>query len=100
VLFKLFFDKEYPTNKTLNTANRILMKKNKSIICFKIKNPPHNYVGRKKEIPRKSLIFLGWLNLPPKFDIELLSLFTKYKIIIMYKKVLATISYFWSEIIK
>jgi hypothetical protein len=21
-----------------------------------------NYVGRKKEIPRKSLIFLGWLN--------------------------------------
>jgi hypothetical protein len=49
------------------------------------------YVGRKKEIPRKSLIFLDWLNLPPKFDIELLSLFTQLKIIIMYKKVLATI---------
>jgi hypothetical protein len=48
----------------------------------------------------ESLIFLGWLNLPPKFDIELLSLFTKHKIIIMYKKVLATISYFLSEIIK
>jgi hypothetical protein len=31
VLFKLFFAKEYPTNKTLNTANKILMKKNKSI---------------------------------------------------------------------
>jgi hypothetical protein len=30
VLFKLFFVKEYPTNKTLNTANKILMKKNKS----------------------------------------------------------------------
>jgi hypothetical protein len=27
VLFKLFFVKEYPTNKTLNTANKILMKK-------------------------------------------------------------------------
>jgi hypothetical protein len=27
VLFKLFFAKEYPTNKTLNTANKILMKK-------------------------------------------------------------------------
>jgi hypothetical protein len=53
-----------------------------------------------KEIPRKTLIFLGWLNLPPKFDIELLSLFTKHKIIIMYKKVLATISYFLNEIIK
>jgi hypothetical protein len=41
-----------------------------------------NYVGRKK------------------FDIELLSLFTKHKIIIMYKKVLVTISYFFSEIIQ
>jgi hypothetical protein len=31
VLFQLFFAKEYPTNKTLNTANKILMKKkNKS----------------------------------------------------------------------
>jgi hypothetical protein len=30
VLFKLFFVKEYPTNKTLNTANKILMKKKKS----------------------------------------------------------------------
>jgi hypothetical protein len=30
VLFKLFFAKEYPINKTLNTANKILMKKNKS----------------------------------------------------------------------
>jgi hypothetical protein len=30
VLFKLFFAKEYPTNKTLNTANKILMKKKKS----------------------------------------------------------------------
>jgi hypothetical protein len=27
VLFKLFFVREYPTNKTLNTANKILMKK-------------------------------------------------------------------------
>jgi hypothetical protein len=27
VLFDLFFAKEYPTNKTLNTANKILMKK-------------------------------------------------------------------------
>jgi hypothetical protein len=41
VLFKLFFVKEYPTNKTLNTANKILMKKikNKSscpqkILCY------------------------------------------------------------------
>jgi ssDNA-specific exonuclease RecJ len=56
-----------------------------------------NYVGRKKEISRKNLIFLGWLNLPPKFDIELLSLFRKNKIIIMYKKVLATMSYFLSD---
>jgi hypothetical protein len=31
VLFKLFFAKEYPTNKTLNTANKILNeKKNRS----------------------------------------------------------------------
>jgi hypothetical protein len=30
VLFKLFFAKEYPTNKILNTANKILMKKIKS----------------------------------------------------------------------
>jgi hypothetical protein len=30
VLFKLFFAKEYLTNKTLNTANKILMKKKKS----------------------------------------------------------------------
>jgi hypothetical protein len=29
VLFKLFFAKEYPTNKTLNIANKILMKKKK-----------------------------------------------------------------------
>jgi hypothetical protein len=29
-----------------------------------------------KEIPRRGLLFLGWLNLPSKFDIELLSLFT------------------------
>jgi hypothetical protein len=35
-----------------------------------------NYVGRKKEIPRIRFIFLGWPNLPPKFDIELLNLFT------------------------
>jgi hypothetical protein len=48
----------------------------------------------------KKIFFLGWLNLPPKFDIELLSLFTKHKIIIIYKKVLATILYFLSEIIK
>jgi hypothetical protein len=30
MLLKLFFVKEYPTNKTLNTANKILMKKKKS----------------------------------------------------------------------
>jgi hypothetical protein len=35
----LFFVKEYPTNKTLNTANKILMKKNKSnfpekMLCY------------------------------------------------------------------
>jgi hypothetical protein len=30
VLFKLFFAKEYPTNKTLNTGNKILMKNDKS----------------------------------------------------------------------
>jgi hypothetical protein len=35
VLFKLFFAKEYPTNKTLNTANKILMKK--KIIFWKKK---------------------------------------------------------------
>jgi hypothetical protein len=39
VLFKLLFVKEYPTNKTLNTVNKILMKKNKSnfpekILCY------------------------------------------------------------------
>jgi hypothetical protein len=39
VLFKLSFAKEYPINKTLNTANKILMKKNKSnflekILCY------------------------------------------------------------------
>jgi hypothetical protein len=35
VLFKLFFAKEYPTNKTLNTANKILMKKK---VIFQKKN--------------------------------------------------------------
>jgi hypothetical protein len=36
-----------------------------------------------ESIIEKVYFFLGWLNLPPKFDIELLSLFTKHKIIIM-----------------
>jgi hypothetical protein len=53
---------------------------------------------KKKSLEK--VFFLGWFNLPPKFDIELLSLFTKHKIIIMYKKVLATVLYFLSEIIK
>jgi hypothetical protein len=35
VLFKLFFAKEYPTNKTLNTANKILMKKKIKVIFQK-----------------------------------------------------------------
>jgi hypothetical protein len=40
VLFKLFFAKEYPTNTTLNTANKILMKKKikviflEKIVCY------------------------------------------------------------------
>jgi hypothetical protein len=37
VLFKLFFAKEYPTNKTLNTANKILMKKKKIKVIFQKK---------------------------------------------------------------
>jgi hypothetical protein len=36
VLFKLFFANEYPTSKTLNTANKILMKKKK--VIFQKKN--------------------------------------------------------------
>jgi hypothetical protein len=35
VLFKLFFAKEYPTNKTLNTGNKILMKNDKSYFLEK-----------------------------------------------------------------
>jgi hypothetical protein len=35
VLFKLFFAKEYPTNKTLNTGNNILMKNDKSYFLEK-----------------------------------------------------------------
>jgi hypothetical protein len=35
VLFKLFFAKEYPTNKTLNTGNKILMKNEKSYFVEK-----------------------------------------------------------------
>jgi hypothetical protein len=39
------------------------------IICFKIKNPPPvELCWQKKEIPRIGFIFLGWPNLPPKFD--------------------------------
>jgi hypothetical protein len=38
VLLKLFFAKEYPTNKILNTANKILMKKksnfSEKILCY------------------------------------------------------------------
>jgi hypothetical protein len=38
VLFNLFFAKEYSTNKTLNTANKILMKKksnfSEKIVCY------------------------------------------------------------------
>jgi hypothetical protein len=37
VLFKLFFAKEYPTNKTLNTGNKILMKNDKSYFLEKKK---------------------------------------------------------------
>jgi hypothetical protein len=36
VLFKLFFAKEYPTNKTLNTANKILIKKKSNFLEKKI----------------------------------------------------------------
>jgi hypothetical protein len=36
VLFRLFFAKEYPTNKTLNTGNKILMKNDKSYFLEKI----------------------------------------------------------------
>jgi hypothetical protein len=32
VLFKLFFAKEYPTNTTLNTANKMLMKKKSNFL--------------------------------------------------------------------
>jgi hypothetical protein len=32
VLFKLFFAKEYPTNTTLNTANKMLMKKKRNFL--------------------------------------------------------------------
>jgi hypothetical protein len=35
VLFKLFFVKEYPTNKTLNTENKILIKKKIKVIFQK-----------------------------------------------------------------
>jgi hypothetical protein len=35
VLFKLFFAKEYPTNKTLNIGNQILMKNYKSYFLEK-----------------------------------------------------------------
>jgi hypothetical protein len=35
VLFKLFFAKEYPTNKTLNIGNKILMKSDKSYFLEK-----------------------------------------------------------------
>jgi hypothetical protein len=35
VLFKLFFAKEYPTNTTLNTGNKILMKNDKSYFLEK-----------------------------------------------------------------
>jgi hypothetical protein len=35
MLFKLFFAKEYPTNKTLNTGNKILMKNDKSYFLEK-----------------------------------------------------------------
>jgi hypothetical protein len=37
VLFKLFFAKEHPTNKTLNTANKILMKK-KIKVCMYVQS--------------------------------------------------------------
>jgi hypothetical protein len=49
-------------------------------------------LAEKKKSLEKVYFFLGCLNLQPKF--------MKNKIIIMYKKVLATISYFLSEIIK
>jgi hypothetical protein len=32
MLFKLFFAKEYPTNTTLNTANKMLMKKKSNFL--------------------------------------------------------------------
>jgi hypothetical protein len=35
VLFKLFFAKEYPTNTTLNTGNKILMKNDESYFLEK-----------------------------------------------------------------
>jgi hypothetical protein len=58
----------------LKFSNEYCKCKTLSIICFKIKNPPPvELCCQKKEIPRISLIFLGWPKLPPKFDIELLS---------------------------
>jgi hypothetical protein len=40
-----------------------------------------DYVGRKKEIPRISFIFLCWPNLPPKFDLQCVC--HKYQIVKM-----------------
>jgi hypothetical protein len=34
VLFKLFFAKEYPTNKTLNTANKNKSNFSENILCY------------------------------------------------------------------
>jgi hypothetical protein len=48
------------------------IKMNVGIICFKIKNPPPvELCWQKKRNPYKKFNFLGWLNLPSKFDIEL-----------------------------
>jgi hypothetical protein len=65
------FRYKFPRRVTIESVSQLTR------ICLKIKNPPPvELCWQKKEIPRRSLLCLGWLNLPPKFDIELLSLFT------------------------
>jgi hypothetical protein len=69
VLYTLFFCISKKVEKFVLKGFMKNYKKKKNLSKSKIHHLL-NYVGRKKEIPRISFIFLGWANLPPKFDLQ------------------------------
>jgi hypothetical protein len=88
----------------IKPANRVNQKLLESNFVY---NLFHNQISTtrwtmlaEKRNPQNKPHSLGWPNLPPKSDIEPLSSSTQHTIIIMYKKVAATVSSLLSDTIK